>query len=521
MSVVELLIGWTDMEAALPAYLEAESYASGRIDEVFADEKIRRELAKTGESYRFNLIKTAIGTRADRCEIDMIKVPDNEAATDRLGEIWDANDMAIHYPAVITGTFTYGDYYVMVWPIMELVTPDETQDAALVQTGVEITTHDPKNTRMIYDPENERRKWFLIRRWSVPAGPNEVRWRVDLLFADRIERWISRPGQTLTDPNGWELTADDPDSGELSVEVNPFEEVPAFHHRTDLPYGTPVHEAGYGAQNALNKMLITQLTTTDSHGFPQRYQLIDKDADLDSNNDDTAWVDDNDAPIYSPVGSVQRQDVGTMRSGPGTIQRFTGTSAVGQFEASQPSVFLDPAQFYIRLMAQLTTTPLHYFDPSGDVPSGESLKVADAPLVKSIERLQLLQLNPLREEWLFAMKLAGMVVDMVEIRWAPVQSAVGLEDWTAAKAKQDAGVPVDQTLMEAGYRPEQVARWLDEQAEANTLSARVALLASIGTAIQSIGAGIALGVVSEQDAAMAVSIVLNQVNASGRGADPS
>jgi hypothetical protein len=109
----------------------------------------------------------------------------------------------------------------------------------------------------------------------------------------------------------------------------------------------------------------------------------------------------------------------------------------------------------------------------------------------------------------------------VDVQWAPVESATGLDDWQIVKAKQESGVPVDQTLTEAGYRPEQVATWLDSDAEANTLAARVALLGAIGTAVQSIGAGVALGVVDEATASLAIATVLGQVQESGEGVDPA
>ena len=518
--IEDLLAGWTALEDALPDYLEAEQYACGEVEEIFASLDIKAKLAKTGEAYRFNLIKTAITVRTDRCEIDMIKVPDNEKATERLAQAWDANEMAVHYPGLFRDTFTYGDAYVQVWELPPDEDDESTADDDLVAVGVELTTHGPKNVRVIYDPENPRRKLFAINRWAMPkTSLGLVRWRVDLYYADTIERWISKPGASLEALDGWDRFADEVGSDVLD---NPFGEIPFFHHRTDLPYGVPVHKAGYGAQNALNKMLITQITSSEQLGFPARYGLLDKDAELDNNNDDPQWEDDGDAAAVTPSGENRGgAQSGAMRSGPGVMSTFTGMAEVGQFDAADPKGFLDPAEFYIRLMAQLTTTPLHYFDPSGDVPSGESLKVADAPLVKSIMWLQVLQTGPLREEWLFALRVLGITVKAIDVEWAPVQSATGLDDWTIIAAKQAAGVPVDQTLTEAGYRPDQVAIWLDANAEAATLAQRVALLGQIGTAVRDLSSGVALGVISDLEANAAVNQVLNQVKASGAGVDPA
>lgn len=516
MSVKDLLTGWSALEDALPDYLEAEQYAKGEVEEIFASVAVRDKLAETGDGYRFNLIRTAITARLDRCEIDMVKVPDNETATERLMEIWDANEMAIHYPGLLRDTFTFGDAYVQMWEI------DAEGDIAglkpeLVACGVEITCHNPKNTRMMYDPTNQRREQYLIFRWCEKvAGQREI-WRVDLYYADRVERWISTDSGALTEESGWSPYADDEQDWELPHE---FGEIPWFHHRTALPYGVPVHKEGYGAQNAINKELITLLTTTDSQGHAQRYQLLEPDAVMDENNDDPQWVEDGDASAVSPGGMTKSGGVGSgQRTGPGTMQTFTGTKEVGQFEAADPAVFLDPVMMFIRLLAQLTNTPLHDFDPSGDVPSGESLKREEAPLVKSVEWLQVLQSSPLRDQWRFALKVVGVAVPRVEVRWAPVTSADGIDDWAVVTAKQANGVPVDQTLMEAGYVPEQVSGWLDANAEAATLAQRVALLGQIGTAVRDMASGVALGVLSEESANAAVELVLAQVNQSGTGAD--
>lgn len=521
MSVADVLTGWTALQDALPEYLEAEQYADGRIEEVFADPAIAEKLRVTGEKYRFNLIRTVISARLDRCEIDMIKVPDNEAATERLMEIWEANEMAIHYPGLLKDVFTYGDAYVQVWDI----DPDTDVvglDPALVACGVEMTTHNPKNARMMYDPQNQRRKLFMIRRWCERADGTQETWRVDLYYADRVERWISTNAGALTEESGWIPYGDEEDDEDSWTSEHTFGEIPFSHHRTALPYGVPLHREGYGTQDALNKELITLLTTTDSQGHAQRYQLLKDDAVLDENNDDPQWVEDGDASSVSPGGMTKSGGVGSgQRTGPGTMLTLTGTEEVGQFASADPAVFIEPVLLFIRLMAQLTNTPLHDFDPSGDVPSGESLKREEAPLVKSIEWLQVLQASPLREQWRLALKIVGVTVPRVEVQWAPVTSADSVDDWAVVAAKQAAGVPVDQTLAEAGYVPEQVAEWLNADAEAATLAQRVVLLGQVGTAVRDLSSGVALGVLSEESANSAVELVLAQVNQSGSDADPA
>jgi hypothetical protein len=508
--ITDLLVGWAELHDAYPGYDEAETYYEGNPDEVFGNARIGSLLAATGERYRFNFAKTPVNVLASRLQLAALTVPGNETAQEMLDEVLDANDMDVHFPDLFLRAFEFGDAYLMAWPIDP---PDEgtdflgsVADQELAAAGVEITYHSPKHTRVIYDPENERRKAFALNRWALRVQEEKI-WRVDLYYADRIERWISVVGADLTQESGWQRYLDEDQAPESWELPNEYGEVPFFHFRTGLPYGAPVHRDAYGCQDAINKLLITELSSVDSHGWPQRYGLIDPAAELDSNHDGPDWEADEDA---EPEGRLTGGVDSNVRMAPGTMALLTGMKGVGQFDAADPEVFMGPAERFIRMMAQITETPFHAFDPSGDVPSGESLKVAEAPLNKRVIRFGTMFSGPLVEVAGFIFKIKRMRGLKVEVRWDAPESATGLSDWQMIEAKQKAGVPVDQTLIEAGYDSEQVARWLDDQAEAMGLSHRVALLGQIGAAVQSIGSGVALGVLSAEAANQAIAMVLDQ-----------
>lgn len=521
--IADLLHGWAELELHYPAYREAEVYYEGHPDEVFANPKIAKLLSMSSDRYRFNFVKTPVNVLASRVQLSGITVPANEAATDTLTEVFDANDMDVHFPDTIQKAFEYGDSYLMVWPLdKEEDGPDTTgsvADIQLMAAGVEITLHDPKHTRLIYDEENERRKAYQIRRWALRRTGDEITWRVDLFYPDRIEQWISVKGADQKSEGGWTPYVgpdDEPEDWEIPHD---FGEIPWFHFRTAVPYGVPVHEPGFGCQDAINKLLITELETVDSHGWPQRYALTDPAAELDSANDDPDWDDDSDTEVSTSNGEYRGGVSSGVRMGPGTLATLNGMKSVGQFPAADPSVFMTPAEQFVRFMAQITETPFHAFDPSGGTPSGESLKVAEAPLNKRAHRFATMFTSPFSEVALFVLKVRGVRATSVDVRWDAFESATGVDDWTVIAAKQSAGVPVDQTLIEAGYESEQVARWMDDQAEAMDIGHRVDLLGKIGAAVQSIGSGVALGVVSQEEASKIISLVLDQ--AGTVNADPA
>lgn len=514
--LADLTDGWREMELALPGYMEAEDYFDGTVDEVFASSIARQKIEETGARYRFNLAKTPVCVRRDRVEIAAVTVPDDESASGVVEDVWDANDMAVHYPDLFLMTFKYGDAYLMEWPLH----PDDEADATatedrtgpedrLAAVAVELTVHNPKNVRVFYDPEHPRRKAYAVKRWCVPGAGDKKRWRADVYYPDRIERWLSKGDDKLTDPEGWDFYLDaEQDDADWLLD-NPQNRVPFTHHRTALPYGVPLHRDAYSPQDAINKLLITQLTTTDSHGWPQRYALTDRGADLDTAGDTPDWDDDldSDDTRTGRAGGSSSQ----IKSGPGTIMDLIGKRAVGQFEAANPSVFLQPAEFFIRLMAQMTTTPLHYFDPSGTVPSGESRKVADMPLTKDCEHLTAMLNAPVVETWTAVLDMLGHDVARVDVRWVPVESSSGKDDWETVKVKQETGVPRHQTLIEAGYEVEQVEQWQAEEAERLDLVRRAEVMAQLADAVQRFATVTSWGVMTPDQVGSIISHVLGDL----------
>jgi hypothetical protein len=504
MSVIELLHGWDELEAALPDYEEAEAYAGGNAAEVFANPKLRQMLARTGERYRFNLAKTPITVLANKLDLVAVTDPSSTKITDLITAAWDANDMDVHFPDLTTKMLTYGDAYLMAWesdddsPITPEVPDDAQPDEALEQAGVEFTIHNPKNTRLIYDPENHRRKWFIIKRWCVPTTTGK-RWRVDLWFGDRMERWVSLADTGLGEKENWSPFTGWPGGDPVAPEVeNGFEEIPFFHFRTALPYGVPVHKSAYPAQDAINKMLITQITTSDQQGWPARFALMETGAELDQNHDDPDFPQDDDDQARR---DYQRAAKSRLTNEPGSMNYMPGTKGVVQLSGAEPAVFLDPAEFYIRLMAQMTEIPMHHYDPAGEVPSGESLKVKDGPLNGHVLKLQKLMKGPVLEWWAFALKVLGSKpTKVLEARWAPAEMAVGKSDWEVIGLKQASGVPQHQTLVEAGYEPETVDTWLDDNQEEMDLFRRADLLDKVAGAAQKLGAAVSLGVMTADQA---------------------
>ena len=125
-------------------------------------------------------------------------------------------------------------------------------------------------------------------------------------------------------------------------------------------------------------------------------------------------------------------------------------------------------------MASLTSTPLHYFEKSGNVPSGEALRTAESPLLKKVEDRQVSFGNAWRDLFRFVLKIENLESQImngsldVQVKWKHVESLDSLDAWDVATKKRIVGVSLKQVLLEMGYDDEVADRIVDE-ADAGTL----------------------------------------------------
>lgn len=473
--------GVKELVAALPEYERAESYYNGEVEEYFAHWRIEKYIGETKNRYRLNFARKAVDVIADRLEIASVVVPDNETQTKLLNKIYKKNRMHRKGRTIHRRTAMFGDAYLFVWP--------ENPDNPNIKFDVHFNS--PKTTRAIYSREHPDKIEYVIKLWPE-AGPLGLKlWRANLYYPEHLEKWISNynSGRKTTanavsgeadasgpqdkpplDPDRWDEYADPEEDGASTI-PNPFKTIPIFHFRNDEPYGRPRHHDAYGAQDALNKLSTTLVHSIDFQGFPQRYGLADPAATVGGAGDNTTpWDDDDDDTGATSDSGVE--------SGPGTFIRLEGIRAAGSFPAASPDVFMDPGRFYLRSMAQITTTPLRFFDPIGEPPSGEALRAMDAPLNRDAMDFA----DILEETWAdvyeFMLRTLSKNVNIkdraksdpddpddglqVDVQWKPVVTIDDAMGWDTVKKKIDAGVPARQALTEAGYSKRQVDEWMKE-----------------------------------------------------------
>lgn len=452
----DLIEALTELRASRHAYDEAKGYYEGDAHERFTSPFIEKLLGGTDEhSFKINLACRPVDAVKDRLEIAAITCADDTDTKILTKQVWDANRMDLEAPQIHKKTLMYGDAYLFVWESEpEDDTDDEDEAPAgdaepIVQPviGVDMFYNSPLSVRILYDPEHPRRKRLAIKSWCITDDEGNELTRVNLYYRDRFEKYVSKAGSKAAEDGDFEAYVDQHTDVD-GVMVNPYKRIPFFHYRNEGQYGTPAHKNAYGPQDAITKLVTNQMTNSDFTAAPQRVGLMDPNATTD---DDTDWgYDETVDPENKPSSMISR---------PGSMWILRNYKDVKEFSAADVDNFLKPMGVYVRFMAATTGTPLRWFDPAGGVPSGESIRADEAPLNKKAS-LWMMSLRDTHSEALsFAMEILGRPGAVVTVRWKSPLTVDDLQFWQTVIARQQAGIPVRQTLIEAGYLEALVTAW--------------------------------------------------------------
>lgn len=414
---------YNDMKKALDMirdkrnfYLTAEAYYEGTQSEVFTNPSWYRLLSVNGNDFRFNFSRTVVDSVLNRLEIANITA-NTEAASQRISDIWQMNDLQIDADEIHRRTLVFGSAYAIVWTD--------------INGEITVDYNSPLTTVMIYDDENPRVKKFAAKLWQT-EDPNDYTKkiaRLNMYYSDRIEKYqMSGEIENVVSVTGFVL---------VDTVENPWGEVPVFHFRTTKPYGRPEHIDAYGPQDAINKLVVTHMNTVDYQGAPQRYAL--------SGGGNSAEFED-----FNEEGT-DAENLGMLKNGPGELWYLKGVSKVGEFAPADHKVFTEPVRDFVRSMASITNTPLHYFERTGSVPSGESLRTAEAPLLKKVEDRQISFGSTWADMFRFILKIDNEQEPDVQVDWKAVESMDSLDAWEVAVKKRIVGVSLEQVLVEMGY----------------------------------------------------------------------
>lgn len=515
----DLLYGLSKLVEARHGYAVADEYYDGEPGEVFASYRVQRLLARANvdriEDLKYSA--TPVDVVTNRLHVNSVtaikdsRLGDKEVADKviadaqlTLAQLRARNELDPELDHLWHLVSKHGDAYLFVWPVTAAEIGDdqdeiqagqdapgydeEYDDTGDAVVAIDIRVNCADTVMVIYDDEDPLVMSYVVKSWTYQSDQDKKDiTRANLYYKDRITRWVTKAGSNIDKATSWVPYTED---GPAEI-PNRTGRIPFFHFRNGRPYGTPEHKRAIGPQQIINKLVISHAATIDFNSFPQRYYMVDpmQDDPLANSIDPFNQDDEDDDPEDAGATSV-------LDSSPSAVWRLYGKSA-GQFSAADPGAYMTPFDRYVRAMAELTDIPQHYFSKStGETPSGAALRTAEAPLVGKVSKRQGVYGGTLTDVFVYALKMLGFDGVSVQIGWEPAGTVTDTEGWAVVEAKRRNGVPARVALSETGYTDEQIDGWLDSF-EGVDLANRVQMLLMIGQAMQALGAGIGLGVVSE------------------------
>lgn len=415
-------------------YTRTEQYYDGVHDLAFATDKFKNTFGKIFRAFSLNLCPAVVDAVKDNLVITGFRAETGaDTIPDEAWQIWQRNRMGKRSGEVHKEAVKNGDAYAIVWP-------DERGRATIYPQRAGMCTVE-------YDDEMPGRILWAAKYWRRPDN----RYRVNLMFADRVEKYISKPvpetsRELKQNPEtvGYEPYRDDRGG---DVFRNPYGRVPVFHFannadigqlgRSELKDVLPV-------QDALNKSVLDMLVAMEFAAFRQR------------------WISGIEIE-YDDKG----EPIAPFKSGADRLWLTeSAETKFGDFEAADLKQFLEVKDNFRIDFASVSGTPLYYFMQTGaNFPqSGESYRRAETRFVNKIRDRQESFGNVWEDVMSFALAIDNKGRDVrLFAEWQEAGRLSELEELENLLRKQDLGVTTEQLLTEAGYGAADIAKMLAEK----------------------------------------------------------
>lgn len=494
------------LEARRPHLEKLDRYYDGEHDLLFATERFRKAFGGLFHEFADNWCELVVDAVEERLSVTGFRVGDAAEADGEAWRIWQANGLDAESQVGVTNALVHGAGYVMVGPGEDPATPLITiEDAHEV-----IIDHDPALRRRRRSALKRYRDldqglefatlWTPNRIWRFQAaasgthhlhsGPSHHAWGDDQHGTSRSHglRWVRREieGRPWPEIN---------DCGEVPI-------VPLYNRPRGRPgklntWGVSEIRGMIPTQNAVNKLFLDLLVAGEFQGFPQRWAtgLLADDEDNTSGADGGASAFERRVERF--VGGAS-----TMFTVEDTDTKF------GQFPHADLGNFVAAIEMAVQHIASQTRTPPHYFYLSGNFPSGESIKSAETGLVAKARR----KMRHFGESWEEVMRLAGKVAGIddlanaisMEAMWADPESRSEGQRVDALLKLDTLGVPKPQLWEDAGYSPEQIARFETLRVQQSLLGGSAEEADSLARTLQQIYLAVPSVITSEEAREIAI-----------------
>lgn len=424
------------------AYLRYREYYSG-VHDTMLTERIRKFLqVKDGQEFNYNLCPIVVDALAERLKVTGL---DAGEQSELFWEWWDANRLDGVQGIVHTAAVRDGDTYVMVEWDAENARPRFVHELACAG-GEGVKIHYSKERRG--EVECASKRWVIDR-----GGQSGKARRLNLYYPDHVEKYLSAGGGQEA---SWRPYLDDTPTG--SVQPGQLGGC-GWYWWTDSgarggkPLGVPVvhfknKDQGYNwgqselqdvvpLQNGLNKSTIDLVASSDVAAFRILVGRGDK------------W--------------------GGLSVFPGVLlnsEKPPSEADLYAIEGENPANLIAVVDRFVVATAQVSRTPISYFQVSKERPAEGTLQQEESGLVAKAEKCQTDFGNGWENAFAMGRRLAnafgGQKLDekqSIDCQWKEAQTRNELQHLQVLQIKKQLGIPDRQIWREMGYDDKKIAEF--------------------------------------------------------------
>lgn len=414
------LLGDT-LEAFRPGYDQLDAYLAGAQPGALG--YIAPEVAATVgarlKAVIVNYPRLVLSAIEERLDVAGFRLGVDAAADADLWNIWQANGMDFGSQQGHFEALAYGRCPVIVWAGVDRSTP-------------RITVESARQVAVAYTP-GTRTATAAVKLWTEGGYARAVLFTPDAITAHRSRARVVEYG-SVPPPDGW-VTDGPAVDNRLGV-------VPVVELRNRGRLLGPVESELVDVlpiTDAIAKLLTDMMVSSEFHAMPRRWAtgigLVEDEAG--------AVVDNFDAA----AGRLWRSEEHDTR--------------FGQFPEAGLEGYVRGVELLTQQLATVSSLPAHYLNSlTGQLPSAESLRSAEASLIARVKRKQ----TAFGDAWEQVARLVWLVrdgrlpdgADRLETVWADPESRTDAAAADAALKRSDLGVPWEQLMADLGYTPSQI-----------------------------------------------------------------
>jgi hypothetical protein len=439
-----------------------EDYYEGRHRLRFTTLKARETFGDEFRGFADNFCALVVDAVEERLKVRGFRVGGQSQLDPDLARMWGANDMDEQASMAHVDALVNEMSYAIVW-----VDPAD-------RTTPVITAESPFEVIVEGDRVRRRKRLAALKRW---LDDDDGHWYAVLYEPDAITKYRSAapkrdsPAEAVKRPGFWDPWIIDGEEWPLPnplgvVPVVPLVNMPRLgpgHH------GTSEIRNAIPLQDAINKTVFDSMIASEFVAYPQRWMV---GVELPK--------DEFDNPVQPFKAGVDR--VWFVQTPEGAALNPT----IGQFPQADLSPYVDRVDAFISHMAAITKTPRHYLidTAAGSNLSSETVKALEAPLVSKARRKH----GIFGVGWSEVMAIALRLVeggafapgdeDRIEVDWADPETRTESQhiDALVKLGGDPLYVPREQLWVDAGYTPEQIARFktMEDAPSAEEMMAQIA-----------------------------------------------